>query len=441
MAYQARGSAVIAVLLAMFASVAAASSSPPSSSSSPPKSSIQHVVVIVQENHTFDNYFANYCAQRLDPKTKKPVCDGGPSTYPGTTTPPIVLDDTTNAKFDPNHEQACEVAEIDSGKMDDFVTAPRTRSICGDARNFAYAASGAASPVAYYQQLATKGALADRYFQSVAGQSTSNDMYFWTTRFEFVDNAYDAQAVGTKCSTTLTKKEYDDVTDPTANRNLGKTLSDAGVTWAWYGEGYAAMQGAGSGCPATPSDCPIPIHSSPCVYDPGDMPSQFFTSSVDQPAHMRDYAQLATDLSSNKLPSVVFVKAIGYKTEHPGLGQQITPGVTFVRQTVDAIQHSKAAKHTLVLLTYDESGGYYDHVTPPATSAVDQQPYGPRLPMVAVGAPVRTGAVSHTQLEHASIVKFIEWNWLKGKTGQLAGRDATAHNLGSLLTPSLKVPT
>jgi len=430
--------ALALVMGAVSTSSAAASSAPR------PKSPIQHVVVIVQENHTFDSYFANYCAQRLDPKTKQPVCDGGPSTYPGTTTAPVVLDDTTNANFDPNHEQACEVAEIDGAKMDAFLTAPRMPSICGDPRNFAYAASGPSSPVAYYQQLATKGALADRYFQSVAGQSTSNDMYLWTTRFEFVDNAYDAQAVGTQCSTTLTKKEYDDVTDPTANRNLGKTLSDAGVTWAWYGEGYAAMQAAGSGCPTAPTGpgaCPITLpHSSPCVYDPGDMPSQFFTSSVDQPAHMRDYAQLATDLSGDKLPSVVFVKAIGYKTEHPGLGQQITPGVAFVRQTVDAIEHSKAAKHTLVLLTYDEGGGYYDHVAPPATSTVDSQPYGPRIPMIAIGPSARHGAVSHTQLEHASIAKFIEWNWLKGKTGQLAGRDATAHNLGSLIDPALRVP-
>jgi phospholipase C len=155
---------------------------------------------------------------------------------------------------------------------------------------------------------------------------------------------------------------------------------------------------------------------------------------------MHDYAQLDTDLANNTLPSVVFVKPIGYKTEHPGLGQQLSPGVAFVRSTIDAIARSKAAKHTLVLLTYDEGGGYYDHVRTPPTSTVDNQPYGPRIPAIAVGPFARAGAVSHTQLEHASIVKFIEWNWLAGKTGQLAGRDATAHNLGSLLDPALHVP-
>jgi phospholipase C len=406
-----------------------------------PKSPIRHVVVIVQENHSFDNYFANYCGARLTPEAKQPECDGGPSTLPGTTTAPVVLDDTTNAAFDPNHEQACEVAEIDGGAMDGFLSAPRTTGVCGDPRNFAYTATGPSAPVAYYQHLATKGALADRYFQSVAGQSLSNDMYLWTTRFQFTDNAFEPKAVGSQCSTTLVTRQYDDVADPAGNPNLGRALSDRGVTWAWYAEGYDAMQAAGSGCPTAPAECPIaPAHTSPCVFDPGDIPSQFYASSVDRAAHMRDYSRLATDLAHGALPSVVFVKAVGYRTEHPGLGQQISPGVGFVRKTVNAVEHSKAGKHTLVLLTYDEAGGYYDHVRTPPVSAVDGQPYGPRIPLIAVGPFARSGAVSHVQLEHASIVKFIEWNWLSGGTGQLGGRDVTAHGLGSVLDPKLDVP-
>ena len=70
---------------------------------------------------------------------------------------------------------------------------------------------------------------------------------------------------------------------------------------------------------------------------------------------------------------------------------------------------------------------------------VDNQPYGTRLPLLAVGPFARTGTVSHTTMEHSSIVKFIEYNWL-GKTGQLAGRDATAANIGSVLSTSLGVP-
>jgi phospholipase C len=110
-----------------------------------------------------------------------------------------------------------------------------------------------------------------------------------------------------------------------------------------------------------------------------------------------------------------------------------------VHRTVDAIKGSPVAAHTLILLTWDESGGFYDHVRPPATSAVDHQPYGPRIPLLAIGPFARSGSVSHQVMEHSSIVRFIEWNWL-GATGQLHGRDRTVHNLGSLLAPGLHVP-
>jgi phospholipase C len=94
------------------------------------------------------------------------------------------------------------------------------------------------------------------------------------------------------------------------------------------------------------------------------------------------------------------------------------------------------AASTLVLFTYDEGGGFFDHISPPATSTVDNQPYGTRVPMVAIGPFAKKNYVSHVTMEHSSVVKFIEWNWLGGTTGQLMGRDATVNNLGDLLDPA-----
>ena len=113
--------------------------------------------------------------------------------------------------------------------------------------------------------------------------------------------------------------------------------------------------------------------------------------------------------------------------------------MAFVQATLQAIQSSSAASSTLILVTYDEGGGLFDHVSPPPTSPVDNQPYGTRVPMIAVGPFARAGSISHVVMEHSSVVKFIEYNWL-GKTGQLAGRDTTVANIGSLLDPSLGVP-
>ena len=91
---------------------------------------------------------------------------------------------------------------------------------------------------------------------------------------------------------------------------------------------------------------------------------------------------------------------------------------------------------SLVLVVYDESGGYFDHVSPPADSTVDGKPYGPRTPTFALGRFARRNTVSHVPMEHASVVRFIEWNWLGGRTGQLQTRDAVVNNIGSLLDPT-----
>jgi len=406
-----------------------------------PGARIRHVVVIVQENHSFDSYFANFCRDHPDATTRAPVCDGGPATYPSTPTPPVTVDDATTAAHDPNHSQACETAEINGGKMDGYLSAPPVGGTCGAPYNYAYASSDATSPVTYYHQLAAAGALADRFFQPVVGASSANDMYLWTTRFVFPDNTVEPDAIGKQCSTTKNVQRFDDVTDPTSHRNIGSTLSGAGVSWAWYAEGYATMQAAGTTCPSPPADCGAHWQFYPCNFDPSDIPAEYYASSADQPDHLRDYRMLSSDIASGTLPSVVFVKAIGYHSEHPGYGTRLADGISFVRQTVDAVETSAMAGDTLVLVTWDESGGFYDHVAPPAASTVDTQPYGPRIPLLVVGRFARPGAVSHQVMELSSITRFIEWNWLGGKTGQLGGRDQTVANLGSLLDPGLGVPS
>jgi phospholipase C len=137
---------------------------------------------------------------------------------------------------------------------------------------------------------------------------------------------------------------------------------------------------------------------------------------------------------------VSFVKAIGYESEHPGYGDTVSAGITFVGGTIAAIEASSYAPNTLVLVTWDEGGGHFDHIAPPPTSTVDNQPYGTRVPLLAIGPLAAVGVVSHVTMEHSSIVKFIEYNWLGGQTGQLKGRDAVVANIGSLLDPSLGVP-
>jgi phospholipase C len=400
----------------------------------PTASSIKHIVIVVMENHSFDAYFGGYCTAPTGSSptcaTGPACCEAAPTKDPGTGMPVTVLDDTENAAFDPDHTQQCELAEMDGGKMDKYATAPAlpTGTPCGSIENIAVADAATATP---YWNLAKSGALADHCFQSVAGQSSSNDMYLAVTRFVFTDNNDAPTGIGSACQVPAAPGSFTDTT-------IGDLLSQASVPWAFYAEGYQAMLDAQQKkkCPEPPADCPTTTQPFTCIYAPGDNPFQFYASLRDDPLHMLDYGRFALDVSGGSLPGVSFVKPVGHHSEHPGVGTTISAGSAFIASVVGAVQGSVYAADTLVLVTYDESGGYFDHVAPPAMSAVDHVPYGPRIPLIAVGAFARKNYVSHVQMEHSSIVKFIEWNWLGQKTGQLAGRDAAVANLGDLLDPA-----
>ena len=415
----------IACLAAL--SVVAGCTRSPDADAAPTASAIKHLVVIVQENHTFDNYFGRYCTAAPGSQPSCQVgpacCEAAPTADPGTGSPPALLTDIENATFSPNHYKDCELAEINGGKMDGFVS----NKLCGNPRNFAVAPAEVAGP---YWRLAANYALGDHYFQPVAGASSSNDMYLARARFVFTDNQVGPESVGARCGFTAERQAYTDQT-------IGDLLVDGGVTWAVYAEGYDDMAAANQQgkCPAAPADCAFGVGIYPCVYDPSDIPFQYYAAFRDNPVYMRDLHRLATDLQDGTLPAVSYVKALGFKSEHPGADTNILDGTRLVSGLVDQILGSQYGERTLILLVYDEGGGYFDHVAPPPTSSVDGQPYGTRVPFLAIGPFARRNHIAHTTLEHSSIVKFIEWNWLAERTGQLGTRDAVVSNLGALLDP------
>lgn len=392
---------------------------------------VPHVIVVVQENHTFDTYFGKWCtaAPGSNPTcTDGPsCCEAAPDTEPSGASP-VSLDDTANAAYDPDHTQPCELAEINDGAMDRFVvnTDPSAPSGCADTRNFGIAPN---SVVAGYQTLAQNGALADRYFQSIAGQSSANDMYFAVAKEVFIDNAAVPDTVGKQCELISQTASYEGTT-------IADLLKTAGKKFTVYAEGYQEMVDAGTGCPSAPSECGLHLPTYPCVFAPSDFGFLYYPQHAQDPDFMQDYSQLAKDLAAGTLPEVSFVKALGFNTEHPGYGTKISAGQQFVTDLVDTVNKSCYKDSTLILVTWDEGGGYFDHVPPPATSTVDNQPYGTRVPLIAVGRYAKKGTVSHVEMEHSSIVKFLEFNFLDGKTGQLGARDAVVNNIGSLLDPN-----
>jgi phospholipase C len=255
-------------------------------------------------------------------------------------------------------------------------------------------------------------------------------MYLAVASFVFADNGFKPESIGQGCQ---------EIGTPVMTFYGQKTVADfvlaGGHTFGWYGEGYDAMKHS-TLCPAAPADCPFALPYYPCTYDPSDVPFEYYGQFKDNAVYMKDLADLAPAITGNGLPDLTFVKALGYKTEHPGYGDTIAAGTTFVDGVVQSILGSPYADDTLILLTWDEGGGFYDHVAPPANNPADNQPYGTRVPLIALGKFARQNTVSHVTLEHSSIVKFLEFNFTDS-TGQLGARDANVNNIGSLLDPAM----
>jgi phospholipase C len=409
-------------------------------------SQIRHVVLIVEENHTFDSYFGKYCtaaAGSAPSCTSGPdCCEGAPATEPSGATP-IVLDDASNTGDDRDHAQDCERAQINGGKMDHYVTGSNVDDgvfspACSTPKNWALAD---ASTVGTYWSFANSGALADRYFQPIVGSTSSNDMYLAVAQYQFVDNALRPDSIASTCS----KPPFFNGTAVkwTGRTTIADLLLKNGNSFGVFADGYQESLDANPSCPSAPPDCPYNVETEACKYDPSDIPFQYYAQLTDDPSHMHDSNDLAGYVSKNFLPDLTYVKARTYKNEHPGWST-ITRGVSFVSNIVTMIQNSPYKDDTLILLTWDEGGGFFDHVSPPA--AVDKLydvddngfpvGYGTRVPMLAIGKFARAGVVSHVQMEHSSIVRFLEWNFLgPGGVGALGHRDAAVNNIGSMLDP------
>jgi phospholipase C len=407
---------------------------------------IRHVVLIVEENHTFDSYFGRYCTA---PAGSFPLCTNGPACCEAAPakepsgTSPMTLDDDSNSAKDRNHAQDCERAQIDGGKMDHYVTGAGvsdglTSPPCSDGRNWALADT---SSVGVYWSFATNGALADRYFQPLVGSTSSNDMYFAIARYQFVDNQYRPDSIASTCS----RNPLDPGTGIvwTGRTTIADLLLANGNSFGVFADGYKEALNAQPSCPSAPPDCPFTFATEACKYDPSDIPFQYYAQLTDDPNHMHDWNELARYISLNALPDLTYVKARTYKNEHPGWST-ISRGVSFVSSVVTMIAQSAYKDDTLVLLTWDEGGGFFDHVAPPPP--VDKQfdaddngapiGYGTRVPFLVLGKFARVGEVSHVQMEHSSIVRFLEWNFLgPGGVGALGYRDAAVNNIGSMLDP------
>ncbi len=373
------------------------------------KTAIKHIVVIEQENHSFDSFFGNYCTAETG---SRPVCTSGPSCCEKSPSyvnqyKPRILDDFENKDFCPPHSAECEICMTNQMTMSNYVQ----NCSCANVRNWAVAKE---ETLPIYFEYAKKYAIADQWYQSGVGASSMNDMYLARANMVFIDNAVVPDTVGTACYSQSKKKLF---SDPT----VADLLLACNVSFGVYGEGYDQVK-------HSPNDTSM---CYPHYYDASDYAFQYYHSLADNASIMFDYSMFAKHVASGKLPNVSLVRSLGTKSEHPG-DSSLTDGMRFSKEIVDLITSSSYNEETLIVILQDESGGYFDHYAPITTNNIDGIAYGARLPVMVVGHFAKKSYVSHVPVEHSSLVKFIQWNFLE-YDAHLQTRDSFVNNLHDLL--------
>jgi acid phosphatase len=128
---------------------------------------------------------------------------------------------------------------------------------------------------------------------------------------------------------------------------------------------------------------------------------------INERSHLKDEADFFGDLAAGRLPAAAFVKPIGDDNEHPGYAT-LAAGQQHIARLVKAVQDSSVWPQAVIIVTYDEHGGRWDHVPPPV---IDRWGPGQRVPAVIISPFAKKGFVDHTQYETVSILKFITTRW------------------------------
>ncbi|HKV58825.1 MAG TPA: alkaline phosphatase family protein [Ktedonobacteraceae bacterium] len=304
---------------------------------------IKHVVFIMMENHTFDNFFGQY-----------PGANG--MTMPEATNPP---------KSDLDHSSPAFNAARDGGNMDEF-----------PARSFVQYSQ---SDIPTYWTYAQQFGLSDNFYSSVASNSAPNHLAMTAAQTgglngsSLMNGCMSPQNTEEESKSAATGNEY--FSYPCYNiPTIADELTAAGKTWRFY--------------------------SSVGIWDSPRMVQSTYNSSniVSNPN------KVVSDINAKKLADVTWVTPQGnVANDHPPSALQ--GGQNFVSGIVNAIINNSYWSNTAIFVTWDDWGGWYDHVSPPVVDGVG---LGSRVPLLVISPYAKQGYISHQQGEFSSFATFAE---------------------------------
>ena len=425
---------------------------------------IRHVVVLFQENVSFDHYFGTY------PIAANPSGEPEFHAAPGTPTVngltaflltsnpnganPARVDRSHVTQCDQSHEYLAEQQAYDNGLADKFLQFTANGGAgCDPTQVMSYFDGNTVTALWNYAQ---HFAMSDNSFDTNFGPSTPGalNLISGQTHGSDVDIAGDTIA-GSVIGDP--QPRFDDCSTrevvALSGTNVGDLLNSKGIRWGWFQGGFAptAVVNGKATCGAShigsnglPKGDYIPHHEPFQYYTQTANPHHLPPSSVDmvgktdQANHQYDLTDFWAAADAHNVPAVAFLKAPGYKDGHaaysdPLLEQQ------FLVATVNRLQGLPEWKSMAVIIAYDDSDGFADHVTPPIVSQSDTSEdgltgpghcgtapegtfegrcgYGPRLPLLVISPFAKKNFVDHGITDQTSILRFIEDNWSLGRIG------------------------
>jgi phospholipase C len=406
-----------------------------------PPAKIEHVVILFQENRTPDNLFQD---QKLINAGADIATSGLNSKGATIQLTPIDLGTTGSnpQNYDLSHSHEAFVSMYDNGKMDgaDLI-------LCGPAANcppnahpnpqFKYVLPSDVQP---YFVLAEQYTFGDRMFQTNQGPSMPAHQYIisgtsWNgTQGSNLYEAENPTLAGVDagddagCTSPPTEFVYMiDVTNPDPNTNETTTaypcfdhatlidlLDAAKLSWRYYSNVHAC---------GSPGPCKSGIWIAPNaiqhICQPNAAPPNgTFCTGSDWVNNVVPGPQVLTDIANGQLPAVSWVIPDGKASDHAV--SNTGEGPSWVASVVNAIGQSQYWNNTAIIITWDDWGGWYDHVKPPV-SGTNSYEIGFRVPLIVVSPYAKAGYISHTQHDFGSILKFIETTFNLSTIGPNAG--------------------
>ena len=409
-----RGS-IMLVVVALVSAACNANVSPPASSAPAPLASdgaiskIKHVVIIMQENRSFDTYFGTFPGANGIPMANgvPTVCIPDPATA-GCDRPFHDLHDLTGGG---PHGQANASADLNGGRMDGFaVQAEKAKRGCRNAFNPGCAGTGTPDVMGYvdgseipnYWAYAHDFVLQDAMFEPNASWSLPAHLFTVSAWSATCPDPSNPQS----CTSDINQPGVPTAArpEPYAWTDLTYLLHAHGVSW-----GYYLDQGFQPDCANDAISCaPAPQKLGvPQIWNP--LPGFTDVHQDGQLGNIGDISSFTSAATAGTLPAVSWVVPNGKDSEHPPA--LISTGQSYVTNLINTVMQGPDWSSTAIFLTWDDWGGFYDHVMPPS---VDQNGYGLRVPGLVISPYAKVGFIDHQALSFDAYLKFVEDDFLGG---------------------------